>query len=85
MAGHYAVGKLVKKDGTEKQQAGTDAHDPMLTLRPLWVCVPELRRQQITPGSENDQPAGIQKDGDAEDSTDLQAASHEWSVRVRFV
>ena len=65
--------KLVEKDGSKKQHAGEDAHGPMLSGAPLRVGLCELHAQGIGDQGENQQPAGVQIDGDPKDAADSEA------------
>ncbi len=71
--GDDAVRKLVKKYGSKKQQAGGEANCPVLRDAPLRVQLSELHCQGIGDQRENQQPTGVQIDGDSENAADAKA------------
>ena len=69
----HAMAQLVKDDGSEKKNAGDDTQGPMLRGRPVRVLRGELGPQGKSDEEKNDEPAGVQIDGNAENTTDAKA------------
>jgi hypothetical protein len=70
MLGHDAVGELVEENRGEEEQTGEDAHGPMLGVRPTRVLLLELRGDDVGNGGKNENPGGVQIDGNPENFAD---------------
>jgi hypothetical protein len=70
MLGHDAVGEFVEEHGGKKEQAGEDADGPMLGVRPTRMLLTELPGDDVSDGGKNENPGGVQIDGDAKNSAD---------------
>ena len=68
-----AVRKLVKQNGAKKEQAGEQAHSPLFRLVPVRVILRELCGKGKRDQRKDNQPAGMQVDGNAENFADTQA------------
>src|SRR5260370_414758 len=73
MLGNDAVGKFVEEDGREEEKAGQDAHGPMLCVGPKWMLLLELRGNDVGDGQKNENPSGVEIDGNSENFADAQA------------
>ena len=69
--------ELVEEDGGEEQQTCEESDDPVLGSGPLRIFSREGGREQVGEQAKYEEPTGIQEDGDTEDFSDLQAASHQ--------
>src|SRR5260370_30696959 len=61
----------------EEKKAGDNANGPMLGRTPVRMFLRELHGQRESDEKKNNHPTGVQIDGDAENSSNLQA----WSRR----
>ncbi len=66
MTGYGAMREFVKQHGTEEKQAGYHAQRPKLAAAPLRVARAVLVYKRIGDQAEDQDPAQVQKDGNAE-------------------
>ena len=71
--GDRAMAQLVEYHGSEKQNTSDDAEGPMLGRGPIRVLRGELSSQRKRDQEENDEPTGVQIDGDAENTSNPKA------------
>ena len=64
-----------QKDRREEEKAGGGADRPVLNGIPLRMLLRELHAERPRDDRENDQPAGVDEDRDAEDAADEEAGS----------
>ena len=75
---HDAVAELVENHRGKKQQAGDDSERPVLRGSPVRMLRRELRAQRKRDQGENDEPARVQVDRDAEDASDAEPRGWGW-------
>ncbi len=70
MLGHHAVGEFVEENRGEEEKARQDAHGPMLRVRPKRMFLAELRGDDVGDGGKNEDPRGMEVDGNSENLAD---------------
>ncbi len=70
MLSHDAVRELVEEYRSKEEEAGQDSHGPMLRVRPKRVIVLVLLGDQVSDGSKDKDPGGMEINGNAENFAD---------------